>query len=76
MAFFRYEDRPGIVGAVGALLGEAHINIANAQVSRLSAGGDALMSLSLDDAVAPDILTEIAKIIGASYARAVSISVG
>ncbi|WP_242424904.1 hypothetical protein, partial [Frankia sp. EI5c] len=38
--------------------------------------GDALMSLSLDDAVAPDILTEIAKIIGASYARAVSISVG
>ncbi|WP_018504503.1 phosphoglycerate dehydrogenase [Parafrankia discariae] len=76
LAFFRYEDRPGIVGAVGALLGEAHINIANAQVSRLSAGGEALMSLSLDDAVAPDILAEIAKIIGASYARAVSISAG
>ena len=74
LAFFRYEDRPGIVGAVGALLGEAHINIASAQVSRLQAGGEALMSLSLDDAVAPDILAEIAKIIGASYARAVSIS--
>ncbi|CAJ64480.1 MULTISPECIES: phosphoglycerate dehydrogenase [Frankia] len=73
LAFFRYEDRPGIVGAVGALLGEANINIASAQVSRIQAGGEALMSLSLDDAVAPDILADIAKIIGASYARAVSI---
>jgi len=73
LAFFRYEDRPGIVGAVGALLGEAGINIASAQVSRLEAGGEALMSLPLDDAVAADILSDIAKIIGASYARAVNI---
>jgi D-3-phosphoglycerate dehydrogenase len=42
-------------------------------VSRLEAGGEALMSLSLDDAVAADILSDIAKIIGASYARAVNI---
>ncbi|MBX6391345.1 MAG: phosphoglycerate dehydrogenase [Frankia sp.] len=76
LAFFRYEDRPGIVGAVGALLGDAHINIANAQVSRLEAGGQALMSLSLDDAVPADVLHEIAKIIGAPYARSVSITVG
>lgn len=74
LAFFRYEDRPGIVGAVGELLGDAHINIANAQVSRLAVGGPALMSLSLDDAVPADILQEIAKIIGAPYARAVSVS--
>ena len=76
LAFFRYEDRPGIVGAVGELLGDASINIANAQVSRLAAGGPALMSLSLDDAVPADILHEIAKIIGAPYARAVSVTVG
>ncbi|WP_131796720.1 phosphoglycerate dehydrogenase, partial [Candidatus Protofrankia datiscae] len=66
LAFFRYEDRPGVVGAVGALLGEAQINIAGAQVSRRKAGGEALMSLSLDDTVPVDVLTEIAKIIGAS----------
>jgi D-3-phosphoglycerate dehydrogenase len=72
LAFFRYEDRPGIVGAVGALLGEAQINIASAQVSRRAAGGETLMSLSLDDAVPADVLAEIAKIIGASSARAVS----
>ena len=76
LAFFRYEDRPGIVGAVGELLGDASINIASAQVSRLEAGGQALMALSLDDAVPADILQEIAKIIGAPYARAVSVTVG
>jgi D-3-phosphoglycerate dehydrogenase len=76
LAFFRYADRPGIVGAVGALLGDAHINIATTQVSRLAAGGEALMSLSLDDSVPPDVLGEIAKIIGASYARAVSLATG
>jgi D-3-phosphoglycerate dehydrogenase len=74
LAFFRYEDRPGIVGAVGALLGESQINIASAQVSRRAVGGEALMSLSLDDAVPADILGEIAKIIGASSARSVSFS--
>jgi D-3-phosphoglycerate dehydrogenase / 2-oxoglutarate reductase len=74
LAFFRYADRPGIVGAVGALLGDARINIGSAQVSRNVAGGDALMSLSLDDAVAPDVLAEIAEIIGASSARAVNIT--
>ncbi|AEH11036.1 MULTISPECIES: phosphoglycerate dehydrogenase [Protofrankia] len=73
LAFFRYEDRPGVVGAVGALLGEAQINIAGAQVSRRKAGGEALMSLSLDDTVPVDVLTEIAKIIGASAARSVSL---
>ena len=75
LAFFRYADRPGIVGAVGALLGEAQINIASAQVSRVEVGGEALMSLSLDDSVPTDVLQEIAKIIGASYARAVSLTV-
>jgi D-3-phosphoglycerate dehydrogenase len=74
LAFFRYSDRPGIVGAVGALLGEAQINIASAQVSRVEVGGETLMSLSLDDSVPTDVLHEIAKIIGASYARAVSLT--
>jgi D-3-phosphoglycerate dehydrogenase len=74
LAFFRYSDRPGIVGAVGALLGDASVNIVSANVSRTTAGGDALMSLSLDDAVPSDVLAEIAEIIGATSARAVNIT--
>jgi D-3-phosphoglycerate dehydrogenase len=73
LAFFRYRDRPGVVGAVGALLGEASVNIANAQISRDEMGGDALMSLALDDVVTDDVLARIASTIGASMARAVDV---
>jgi D-3-phosphoglycerate dehydrogenase len=73
LAFFRYRDRPGVVGAVGALLGEASVNIANCQVSRLDVGGDALMSLALDDVVTDEVLARIAATIGAGAARAVEV---
>ena len=38
MVFVTYEDRPGIVGIVGQLLGQAGINIAGMQVSRTVGG--------------------------------------
>jgi D-3-phosphoglycerate dehydrogenase len=62
-----------VVGAVGDLLGQASVNIANAQVSRNDVGGDALMSLALDDAVPEEVLHRIAATIGASMARAVDL---
>jgi len=71
--FFGYRDRPGIVGAIGAMLGDAGINIAGAQVSRTSVGGDTLMALSVDSAVPADILAEIAEVIGASRASGVDL---
>jgi hypothetical protein len=42
---------PGIIGAVGTGFGEAGVNIAAAQVGRSAVGGEAIMALSLDDAV-------------------------
>jgi D-3-phosphoglycerate dehydrogenase len=74
LAFFRYEDRPGIVGAVGAMLGDARVNIAGAQVGRREAGGEALMALSLDSAVPADVLAEIGGVIGATAARTVDLT--
>ena len=56
LALLTYEDRPGIVGTIGAILGNAGVNIANAQVGRMFAGGEALMALSLDSAVPADVL--------------------
>ena len=61
MAFFRYEDRPGIVGIVGTLLGEAGVNIANMQVARQTQGGEALMGLALDSPIEQDVLQRIVK---------------
>jgi D-3-phosphoglycerate dehydrogenase / 2-oxoglutarate reductase len=34
LAIFRYEDRPGMLGRVGTMLGEAGINIVSAAVGR------------------------------------------
>lgn len=71
MVFFRYEDRPGIVGIVGSLLGGAGINIANMQVARQSEGGEALMGLAVDSAIPPEVLADIAKRVGAKEAHVV-----
>jgi len=73
MAFFRYEDRPGVVGAVGTGFGEAGVNIAAAQVGRAEAGGEAIMALSLDEAVPRDVLERITAQIGASEGRGISL---
>ena len=73
LLFLRYGDRPGVVGAVGAALGQAQVNIAGAQVSRTSQGGDALMALTVDSAVPAHVLDEIATAIGAQSVRAVDL---
>jgi D-3-phosphoglycerate dehydrogenase len=73
MAFLRYGDRPGVVGTVGRILGEAGINIAGMQVARTTEGGDALVALTVDDSIPVPVLAEIAQEIGATSARAVNL---
>jgi D-3-phosphoglycerate dehydrogenase len=74
MAVFRYEDRPGIVGTVGRILGEAAVNIAGMQVSRDSKGGHALVAMTVDGAIPTAVLDEIVAEIGAMTARQVDLT--
>jgi len=74
LLFFRYDDRPGIVGTLGKSLGDAGVNIAGMQVARADAGGDTLMGLSVDQAVPGELLEAIAGAIGAHRASAVDLS--
>jgi len=46
-----HHDRPGVVGAVGTLLAEAGVNISSLELSRLSAAGEAMMFVSVDEGV-------------------------
>ena len=69
MAVFRYEDRPGIVGTVGRILGEANVNIAGMQVSRDRKGGHALLAMTVDSAIPHAVLDEIVSAIGAESVR-------
>jgi D-3-phosphoglycerate dehydrogenase len=74
LLFFTYTDRPGVVGTVGAALGEASVNIAGAQVSRTTKGGEALMAVTVDNPVSPELLSDIAGRIGAREARAADLN--
>lgn len=74
MAVFRYEDRPGIVGSVGRILGEARVNIAGMQVSRDRKGGHALLVMTVDGAIPGPVLDEIVSDIGAEVARQVDLT--
>jgi D-3-phosphoglycerate dehydrogenase len=71
MAFFLYEDRPGVIGTVGMLLGDAGVNIASMEVGRKEAGGQALMCLTVDSPIPPPVLAGIQRTVGATVARAV-----
>lgn len=47
--FSDHLDRPGLLGAVGKITGDANINISAMHVGRLQARGQALMILALDE---------------------------
>mgnify|MGYP006190722939 CR=1 FL=1 len=74
LAFFRYEDRPGMVGTVGGILGAASVNIAGMQVARAAKGGQALVALSVDSSIAAETLAEIEQAITAESVRAVDLT--
>ncbi|MGE5507589.1 MAG: phosphoglycerate dehydrogenase [Chitinophagales bacterium] len=69
----RHVDRPGVVGKVGTLLGEAGVNIAGMQVGRKVPGGEAVMVLAVDEPVPPETLAAIARVPGIDGARLVSL---
>lgn len=69
-----YQDRPGVIGTLGRILGENGTNIASMQVSRNDDGGAVLCLLTVDSAVSQDILEVIRTEIGASAVREVDLT--
>jgi D-3-phosphoglycerate dehydrogenase len=55
MLITRHTDKPGMVGRVGAMLGEADVNISAMHLARTRPREDALMILALDDDVPADV---------------------
>jgi len=73
LLFLRYADKPGVVGSVGNALGSAKINIAGMQVARESAGGNALMALTVDSSVSDAVTDALKKETGADLVRSVTL---
>jgi len=49
--FSDHRDRPGLIGTVGTILGNADINISSMQLGRLEPRGPALLVLALDEPI-------------------------
>ena len=56
MLYTTNNDIPGIIGVLGQVLGEAGFNIANFNLGRDTAGGDAIALLYLDEPVSEDTI--------------------
>lgn len=67
-----YPDRPGVMGTVGTLLGEAGVNIEAAQISQTRDGQDAIMLLRVDRQVSAEVREPIGAAVGARLVRSVS----
>jgi D-3-phosphoglycerate dehydrogenase len=59
MLLTRHTDRPGMVGRIGALLGDADVNISAMHLGRSRPREDALMVLALDEGIPPAVETAI-----------------
>ena len=53
------EDKPGLIGRLGTLLGEAKVNIANFNLGRSGPGADAIALVEVDGGVSETVLTDI-----------------
>jgi len=73
LLFSDHRDRPGIIGAVGMITGNADINVSSMQLSRLKPRGQALMVLELDEPLRDEHLKQILALPDIHTARVVKI---
>jgi D-3-phosphoglycerate dehydrogenase len=59
MLMTRHQDKPGTVGRIGIMLGEADVNISAMHLARSGPRSDAFMILGLDDEVPPALVEAI-----------------
>jgi D-3-phosphoglycerate dehydrogenase len=69
-----YIDRPGALGRIGTLLGEAGVNIHAAQLSEDAEGPGATILLRLDQRPPKQVLSAIAPAVGANMLEVVDLS--
>jgi D-3-phosphoglycerate dehydrogenase len=64
MLYLVNEDAPGFIGRIGSLLGESGINIGTFHLGRREAGAEAVVLLSVDQKIPPEVIREACKLQG------------
>jgi D-3-phosphoglycerate dehydrogenase len=70
MLYVSNEDKPGLIGGVGQLLGEAKVNIANFHLGRDKGATHAVALIEVDEAINTKLLEKIGKLPSVREARA------
>ena len=69
----RNEDQPGMIGAVGSVLGAAGVNIDDMAVGAAADGAKALMAIATDQPVSSAVQDELRAVAGVTSVAAVSV---
>ena len=70
MLYVNNQDKPGFIGAIGALLGEAGVNIATFNLGRVAPGQDAIALVGVDQTPDATLLGKIKALPQVKEARA------
>ena len=72
MLYVVNDDKPGFIGRIGTMLGNHGINIGTFNLGRRDAGGEAVLLLSLDEAMTEEMAAEAGKVDGVKLVKALS----
>jgi D-3-phosphoglycerate dehydrogenase len=62
MLYVTNQDKPGFIGAIGSLLGNAGVNIATFHLGRQAEGADAICLVQVDEPVPDSVLAAVEKL--------------
>lgn len=69
MLYVNNLDKPGFIGALGAMLGEAGVNIATFHLGRTDKGGEAIALVGIDSEPADAVMTKLSGMQRVRYAK-------
>jgi D-3-phosphoglycerate dehydrogenase len=70
MLILVYQDRPGMIGKIGTIMGQHDINIGAMNLGRREKLGEAMVILSIDSAVPDNVIEEVRLATAASFVKA------
>jgi len=72
MLYVTNEDKPGLIGRLGTVLGDAGLNIATFQLGRTATGGDAIALVEVDQEVPAEVLKAVTALPNVVQAKALN----
>jgi D-3-phosphoglycerate dehydrogenase len=69
MLYITNEDKPGFIGRLGSVLGDAGVNIATFHLGRKAPGGDAIALLKIDSKIDAEMIARVRSIEGVVQAK-------